>query len=73
MYSDEIKRMLEENNNVISREEYAKAFDPNISTQLSYIAYDDKNQTFLAKTKDNFTFFFTISQEKKSVVKVKKV
>lgn len=73
MYSDEIKRMLEENNNVISRDEYAKAFDPNISTQLSYIVYDDKNQTFLAKTKDGYTFFFTISQEQKPVVKVKKV
>lgn len=73
MYSDEIKRMLEEKNNVISREEYATAFNPKISTQLSRIVYDDKNKTFFVETKDNYTFFFTISQEEKPIAKVKKM
>lgn len=72
MYSHEIKSMLEKQGNIISREEYDSAFNPNISTQIKYIKYDDKEDSFLVLTNDNYLFSFKVVDIEKSNVKVKK-
>lgn len=56
MYSEEIERMLEKKNNVISQEEYLMFFDPKLSPtkKIKYIKYDSMEDSFLAITDDNY-------------------
>lgn len=77
MYSNEIDELLRIKNNIITREDYIKAFDPKISTQISWIYYNKNEDAFSVATKDGYYFYFQISKEEEvvqqPVVKVKKV
>lgn len=53
MYSDEIERLLKLRNYLISNEEYEKAFDTKISTQIRHIKYDPCKDEFSATTKED--------------------
>lgn len=77
MYSTEIEELLQKKNNLITREDYTRAFDPKISTQIKWIYYNKNEDAFSVATKDGYYFHFQIAKEKaieqKPVVKVKKV
>ena len=77
MYSDEIEKLLQKKGNLITREDYTTAFNPNISTQISWIYYNNNKYVFSVATKDGYYFHFQIAKEQaieqKPVVKVKKV
>ena len=77
MYSNEIKELLQIRDGLITREDYSKAFNPNISTQINWIYYNKNEDAFSVATKDGYYFHFQIAKEEaveqKPAVKVKKV
>lgn len=73
MYSDEIKRMIEERQGSITSEEYIKAFNPFISTQINHIKYDDGTKLFEVTTDDNYVFRFEVIYRPEIKIKSKKM
>lgn len=60
MYSEEIKRLLEIRNNLVSIKEYLAITD---SPQIDHIKYD--NGLFYLWTTDNYRFILRIKEERK--------
>lgn len=60
MYSEEIKRLLEIKNNLVSLQEYYEIVN---SPQIDHILYS--NDEFIIWTNDNYNFKLKIRKEKK--------